>query len=477
MMDDVRPAAAAYAIAIAGAWLLSPSTPVYWDTWGYVRQAIGGDVGGLGLGRPVFVLTSHAITTTWLAGGGSIWQVEPLLRVVWMLVSCASAPLTWVLAGQAGLSRRAATIAALAVAASPAMAHVSGTLLTDGPATALTLLAIVLAVRAVRTSSRGPSLAAAAGAVLGLAAGVREQSVFALAVFAFLMWTAPRTARPRLGAAAGAGFAIAVALPLAYVSATQPGYADTIRTWLAGLAHDRALKTFGWRDVGIYVGWLLSLGPIVAPAALTTLVRPSSDVWTPRSVLLAVALPSLLVLAGSARLLGIAYSPRFLVAGLAGGLAIPGAIALDRWAGASRARYAAVIATIALPLIIAVPIVRTRGAAMTSTLLSLPAMLAGAPADAVIVTGYPCPAIPLIRDQIAWERGAADAPDWQPVCPGWAWPHDLDARLASAQREGRPIVVDLRATSWVGDEQRSALRELEGWVRNAGAAADVIVWR
>jgi hypothetical protein len=472
------PAARLYVIAVVAALLLASPTPVYWDTWGYVRQAIAGDVGGLGLGRPVFVLVSHALARVWLDAGGSVWHVEPMLRVVWTLVSCAAAPLTWAIARQAGLSSRAATLAGLAVAASPAMAHVSGTLLTDGPAAALSLLAIVLFARAVTMAPAGPALPAAAGAVLGLAAGVREQSVFVLAVFALLAWAAPRGGRARLAVAALLGCAIAVAAPLVYVVLTQPGYIDTVRGWLAGMAHDRALKTFGWRDAAVFAGWLLSLGPIVVIAAAAMLTRRSA-VWQPRSVMFAVALPSLVLIASTAGLLGVAYSPRFLVAGFPGALAIPGALALDRWAGASRGRIAVVVIAIALPVFVAVPIVRAREAPMTSTLHSLPAMLLAAPADAVIVTGYPCPAIPLVREQIAYEHGAAAAPDWQPVCPGWSWPDDLASRLEAARRDGRPVILDLRPTSWIGDEQRAALRETQAWAgdRASEGSTDLIVWR
>ncbi len=78
---------ALYAIATLAAWAIGPDGPVYWDSHGYVIQAITGRAGGLMLGRPAFVLVSHGVARGWIAGGGGLRVVEPLLRVWWMLVS------------------------------------------------------------------------------------------------------------------------------------------------------------------------------------------------------------------------------------------------------------------------------------------------------------------------------------------------------------------------------------------------------
>ena len=45
---------------VVGSW-----GPVYWDSYGYVAQAMTGEVGGLGAGRPVFALLTHAIAALW----------------------------------------------------------------------------------------------------------------------------------------------------------------------------------------------------------------------------------------------------------------------------------------------------------------------------------------------------------------------------------------------------------------------------
>src|SRR5687768_6957122 len=85
LMMSVR--LALYATAIAAALLIGPRGPVYWDSFGYVAQALTGQVGGLALGRPLFVLVSHAIVEAYRALGGSVWAVEPVLRTFWLAVA------------------------------------------------------------------------------------------------------------------------------------------------------------------------------------------------------------------------------------------------------------------------------------------------------------------------------------------------------------------------------------------------------
>ena len=123
-----------YLAAPAAALTLASSTSLYWDSFGYLAQALNGQVGGLGLGRPVFVLVSHALARTWLAAGGSVWSVETVVRAGWTVLACTAAPLTRRLARHCGLSSGAAILAGLAVACSPAMAHATTQVLTDAPA-------------------------------------------------------------------------------------------------------------------------------------------------------------------------------------------------------------------------------------------------------------------------------------------------------------------------------------------------------
>lgn len=476
-----------YLSAAAAMALVAPLGPLYWDSFGYVSQAMSGHVGGLGFGRPVFILVSHVLAWCWFAIGGSAAHLEPVLRVFWAAVSCCTAPLTWRLARRAALTVRASAMAGLSVAVAPAMAHAGGAVLTDGPATAACVLASLLALEAVLESwdarpspgRRALTLAAAAGLVAGLAIGLREQSIFSAGTLALLLPIARRGDRWPLGLAMAAAGTAVVAVPMLFVWLTEPGYLDTIRTWLQGMARDRAAATFGWRDAGLFLFWIASLGPVVALASISAWTR-RGPMWRLGGALFAVAAPALLELVVALGARGISYSPRFLLPVLPGAFAIPGAWAIDRWIGGSRVRFAVATAAIAFPLVVAAPTLREGSAPLLATLHSLPSMLARVPPTAVIVTGQQCPAIALERAIVAHDSPSLPVPDWQAVCPGWAWPADLAARLDDAQRDGRAVVLDLRPTSWIGDEQHSALAEVQNYSRAiaaSGDARDVIVWQ
>ena len=187
--SELRVCAAIYACALVIAWLVGPRGPVYWDSFGYVTQAIQGRVGGLALGRPLFIWVSHEVARGYLAAGGSVWSLEAVLRTFWLLVAASAAPSTFALARALGLPRRVALLAALVVAGSPAMAHTSAAVLTDAPAVAMSTLATMLGVQAARDGSVRD--AAAAGATLGIAVGLREQSVVVGVTLALLAWSAP----------------------------------------------------------------------------------------------------------------------------------------------------------------------------------------------------------------------------------------------------------------------------------------------
>lgn len=469
---------ALYLVALAAIFLMAPGATVYWDAFGYALQAINGDVGGLGLGRPVFVLTMHGIARAWLAAGGSPWHLEIVLRVACAMAASAAAPLTARLALDCGGNRRVAWMAGLAVALSPAMAHAGGQVLTDGPGVSLLILACVLGARATLGRRGSIASAVASGAVLGLAVGAREQTVVNVLTLLWFAWLAPRGLRWRVACAMAVGCLAAVALPLAFVFLTQPSYVDTVRSWLANMSRDRSAKTYGWSDLLVYLAWLLSLGPVVVIAGATTIalqIRRRKWRWP---LLAAVAAPAMLQVAWMATFRGIAYSPRFLIVALPGAFAIPASMLVAEWAGESRTRWRWAIVGWVLPLLVAAPVAQARSAALVAILREWPARLASLPATAVVVTGQPCPAIPFVRTIVGLR--ASPPPDWQAVCPGWAWPPDLPGRLDRAIAGSRLVAADLRDASWTGQEQRAARDELARYVAAHAAAESsgrMIVWR
>lgn len=467
-----------YLLAVVGIIVMAPGATVYWDAFGYVLQALNGDVGGLGLGRPVFVLALHGVARAWLGAGGSPWHLEIVLRLACALAASAAAPLTARLALDCGGSRRAAWMAGLAVALSPAMAHASGQVLADGPGASLLVLACVLGVRTTLVPGKAIAFGLASGVALGLAIGVREQTVVNVLTLAWLAWLAPRATRWRVAAAMSIGGFLAVTLPLAYVILAEPAYLDTVRAWLANMSRDRIAKTYGWRDLVIYASWLLSLGPVVVVAGSSALVLAMRRRGWLSPLIAAVAAPAVLQVLWMATFRGIAYSPRFLIAALPGAFAIPASILVTRWSGGSLARWRWAIVAWALPMALAAPITHARSAALVATMREWPARLVALRSPAVVVTGQPCPAIPLVRAIVG--LGAPSTPDWQPVCPGWAWPSNLSARLDRAIGEGRLVAVDLRDASWTGDEQRAARDELGRYVVAHAAAessGQMVVWR
>ena len=457
-----------YCSAVAAIGILGPPVPLYWDSFGYVVQAMSGQVGGLGFGRPLFVLVSHAIAGTWFGFGGAAVHLEPVLRMWWAIVTCLAAPLTWRLARRAGLTYRASALAGLAVAVSPAMAHVGGSVLTDGPATAMCVLASLVGVQAILDSwealpspgRRAIGLAVAAGVAVGVAIGLREQSILGAAGLALLLPIARREDRGVLAGAMAVACVFVVAAPMLVIWLTEPGYVSTIRTWLLGMAHDRAAMTFGWRDGGLFVLWILSLGPAVAIAAAIAWCRPSSPMWRAGGALFAISVPALAQLAVTVAFRGISYSPRFMLPAFPCAVAIPGAWAIDRWIGRSRRHFVAACLLIVLPLVVGAPVVHEQSAPVIAAIRTLPELLAAVPPTSVVVTGQPCPEIALDRAIVAHDSPYAPAPDWQPVCPGWAWPADLPARLDAARLVNRTVVLDLRPTSWIGKEQQAALRQI-----------------
>ena len=277
-----------------------------------------------------------------------------------------------------------------------------------------------------------------------------------------------------------AAVAIVSGGPVAIVAATEPGYLETIRAWIRGMALDRSAKTYGWRDLAVYGGWVLSLGPIVVLGAGSWLVRAGSAFWRRPTLLLAITAPSVAQIVWMATFRGVWYSPRFLLSAFPGACAVPGALLLAGWAGGSRSRVVAVVMAIVVPLAIAAPVVRARSALLEATIHDWPGRLTSLPPRSVIVSGLPCAAVPFVREMVLRDVSRTTAPpEWQAVCPGWGWPADLPATLDRAMDEGRTVAIDLRPASWVGPEQRAAMGQAVAYVNRhqRRAGRPLIVWR
>ena len=474
-MRRVSPALMWYLAALGSAVVVGPVGPVYWDTFGYVTQAVTGGIGGLGVGRPVFAMATQGVAFVWQQVGGSVWDLEVVLRVACLLASAFAAPLTRRLALDAGLSDRAAHVAAAFVAAAPAFAHSSATVLTDGPSTTFVLLTWIVAIRALRNGH--PGTAALAGLWFGLALGLREASMFSAATVLCLGWMASPRPRLKLVLVFGLVAGLVVALPMVWVYLTQPGYVATIYNWLEGLEHDSALKAWDWREARLVVYWLFLFGPL--PLVLTVIFIRRWREAGPWRVGLVV--PAWFQWGVMTTYMGIAYSPRYLMTAFPAAMAIPAAWLLDRRLGTpvgKRTRQALVLA-LCLPLLGARLIIRPYEAKLLAISSGLAADLSRVPPDAIIVTGHACPAVPMIRALVKVEpRLGMHAPEWTEICPGWGWPDDVAATLDGHLAAGRTVVLDMRDDAWQGPEQLRSRDDLRRYAqarspRHPGA---VILW-
>ncbi len=464
-----RAYAALYALALVSAWWIGPDGPIYWDSFGYVIQSITGRVGGLMLGRPTFVLASHATSLAWRALGGSVTSVEPLLRAQWMLVSALGAPaLAWV-ASLAGLSVRASLAAGFFLALSPTVAHSSSAVLTDAPSMAVTLVASGLAWRAMREAS--PARMLAAGLALGVAAGMREQAITHLTAFIALSYFAERR-RLTLALTASIGALGALTLPVAWIALHQRSYLASLGDWGRSMAGERAQHTYGARDFAMFVVWIAASG--LAP--LAGLVGALARGWrptTPSRPLLAFVGLSGLQLAALAFYQDIAFSPRYLLGALPVGLVLPCAIALDAAWAMRRLRIAVLVSAVAIAAG-AGPLMRRLERPLREGLASLPSRLAVIAPNAAVVTGQLCPAVVYHRE-LARLAPSRTPPSWVQVCPGWRWPPRLVDRLDALRGEGHPVVIDLRTDSWVGERQLRCRTEADAYARQH--PNDVTTWR
>lgn len=462
-----------WALALAATAVMAPRTPVYWDSFGYLGQSVTGLVGGLALGRPHFVYLSHGAASALRAAGVSVWSLGAWLTVLWAMVSALTAPLTRATALAAGVEPRGAALAGVLVALSPALAHTAGAVLTDGPSLAVSLMAYVVILRGA-SGPRPTRAALVAGALVGVAAGMREQAAAQGLVMLLAVRTLPSPARWRCAVALAAGFALGFAPPVLWAATHQVGYGAMIDTWLRGMRQERVAHPYTSQDLLAYLGWVLALGPVAAFAAAAQWLRAPGTLLRWRSPLMAVCAPSLLQLLLLAGYQDISYSPRYLLSALPGAIAIPGALALS---GLVLRARGALVALLLIPLALGAAVARRREAPLSRALVELPARLRTVPPDALIVAGQTCPAVELTRRLALAEPARwAAPPRWERICPGWSWPSNLSARLDGALSQGRSVVLDLRPGAWLGPRQQAVFAEVRAW-SEARVHPRVIRWR
>ncbi len=470
---------------------VAPWGPLYWDSFGYVTQAVTGQVGGLFFGRPLFILLSHEIFSLAERANVSLDSVEPLLRGVWTAVSALSVVCTLVLVRSLGYNATTARWSALAMLTSPAYLHASGAVLTDGPALTAILLSTWLSLRGAQSAKQHTVSMLwflSAGVVLGLAFGLRESSVFhalSLVGIALCLWrTESWRASMRAVGWCVLGLVLTSALILQWAH-EQPGWLSTVHNWQSAMQRERAQHPYSLRDTAMYVVWLFALGPVALVAAIAQLRKWSVNRSTDRSLnaLMIVVVAGVSVL--ELLLLGvyqdIGFSPRYLLPTLSGAIALPAGVYFASYLQRPVAKRV-VAGLMILVVVIAGPALRWQQRSLRRAIDATSSRLRTAAPSSVVVTGQVCPAVQLATRlaRVQARRDGMALPQWTTVCPGWDWPDDLQRVLDGHRAAGKTVIVDLRESVWVGARQREALAQAQNYVQSdhgALPANTLRVWR
>lgn len=436
---------------------MRPPGPLYWDSFGYVEQALRCKVGGLGLGRPLFVLFLHAVTRVVMSFGTTAAELERALALACLLVSAFVAPLTAMYGSRVGLGRHGAMAAGIVVATSPLFAHTTGSVLTEGPSMVLAMASLVVATARVRQPALLRWLLA--GALVGGAVAMREQAIYFLP--ATLLHAARERTRWRTLAVTLVGFALVLGGAVGWFAATQDGYAVRFVIWRGGVAHEVADAAFMHRthDIPLTLAGLLALGPVAIVLAATAFGTRTRQLLGRARGPAPLVLASVALLATLLVVPDVALRPRYFCLLLPGLVAIPAGLAVARLSPRIRPLLAVAAA---LPLLASAPWVNAYDAQQVAATRETRARIASLPPTALLVTGRPCAS--LVLDNVIASYAGEPKVDVARICAGWAWPANLRQSLDEARRKGAYVVVDMREGAWTPvhvRERREAAAYLE----------------
>jgi hypothetical protein len=481
---DARAYVALFALALATASLVGSHGLAYWDAGDYVREAIRGEGSGLLLGRPLFLAISRALVRVALRAGAGASAIEPVLRWWWCAIAALSAPLLARLSLLVGARRAGALLAGLALALAPSFAHTAMQVLTDGPAIALSLLALVLAGSACGAGDdsnasapgvgRGIALGALSGACLGAATATRETAIVHALALALLL----RRPSAVLAAAAACGFALVLAL----AEGRGVGLA-MIPGWLRAMHGSAAKHPLAARDVAIAAAWLLALGPLPLALSIVGVRRDLAARAVDRQAArrLAIALPALAAALALLFYPDGAFSPRYQLA-VTPMLLVAGAPVADALGRVAARRVASRVASLAAILaalgLLAVRLGARGADALAAEGAAMHVRILAVPDGALVVPGHLCPAYEVAeaaRDALraSGATRAVAARRYSIVCPGWGWPtrEALFTMLDDARRAGRAVAVDLRDEAWVGAREAAARDDVRAYAAREPSVA------
>lgn len=401
----------------------------HWDAYDYAACMLRGEPSSLMTGRPLFIGGGWLVAQLAAALGWPAEQLHVPLKL--LVLGCALA--TPLVARRLFLrlsDPETAGWGALALAASPAAAHVGGMMMTEAPM----MLAVLLGWLGWQRGIDGEGWAswALAGAGLGVAFGIREQALMALPWLAVSLWLAGR--RPWGGAAlAGLVFLLTAAAGPLVCAWRHPGYLDGMIAWRRSMQVQAGLHPIDASNLLIWAGWVLACQPL-APLAWLGWAR------LPRAAR-GLAVAQLLVLLALAAYQDLLYSPRFLLVATPGLALLVGAAIAARASRPGWPRAALLVSALAL-LGGWLALAPERDCHLASR--ELATELRDLPDGSLLLIGQATPLVSYLR-----EAGAVG--DLETIAPGWTWPGPaLGETIDQALAAGRPVYIDEDPRLWLG---------------------------
>jgi len=432
-----------------------------WDALDYSILALRGQPSSMALGRTLFIFTLHAL---WRAGS-AVFQLQRedaylLFKGVVVLMSALAIVSCWALARGVTGSRRAATVAALLVALSPAYVIYSGQVMTEVPSILLLTIALLVYLRG--SQSRKTWMMLAGAALLGADVNVRETVAFYapwLVIAPFACGWKPRWREIGVIICASLVFILFALGPFVMWFVTDTGgFQASWYGWRASLAEESARHPVELRNAIPFFTYFFITAPLVLVALPFALWRE----WRERgfSPLLALAATGLF----SNLLLFFNYSTtinwRYFLTGLPALAPLAASFLLRASAARLKTERRSFVAVL-LSMLLVAPVtglllhsLRKGFVEKHALIRDYRARLLQLPVDAVVIAGGQTVAV-------NYWRGVGTG-RWDTIGTGSGWPGErLVPLIESYLKDGRRVFVDADPRLWAAcGWQREETREL-----------------
>ncbi|HEX8162243.1 MAG TPA: glycosyltransferase family 39 protein [Pyrinomonadaceae bacterium] len=448
----LAPALAAFALAL----LFADPFAGDWDAVDYTVLALRGEPSTMLFGRILFIFTNHFAYRVAHAAFGL--RPEDAYLLFKYMVVCET-PLVvvalWALARDLAGSARAATVAAVTLAACPFFIIYGGQAMTEIPSLLLLCSALVVHLRGLR--GRSAPLVILGAAMLGAGNNVREVvSLYGLWLVAAPLavgWKLDRRGLTITALACAAFFACAFAPFLYFYLGDVGGYRAGWHGWVESMRSEEGVHPVSlWNFAPLFLFFF-----VAAPVALLALPAAARAEWRARrfSPLLALACVGFFANLMLVTHYSTVINGRYLLTGLPGVLPLAAdylvrreaARARDQRRGFRRAAYASAASALALGAIFYAGSRETlRHHGITK---EYGARLAPLPGDAVVIAGGQTVSVNYYR--------ALGAGRWDVIGTGGGFPTaPLADVIDDYLRAGRRVFLDVDSRLWFNDHWRGA---------------------